>query len=257
MVDDGTPESLTAFIDRKTTSPWTVQLVNPTGAAPIRKMAETVFGGLDVDLTEIQRDDRVDDLLLLLRDGEVVASSPLSVLEETLLLVNSDLYSTGTRNLEDVEVPDVIHELSDTVFRLQGYPDAHAEKLVLTLLSRSIERQAMEAGAGTLRASFQWLSRLDDEGGTREVYQRLGDRAGLETHVYGVPDWTAPPEFGPIVHETRDDEIVDHWFVLYRSEGGPAQGMLATRADPNTWQGYWTTDATEIRAIERYVAETF
>ncbi|MFB6186988.1 MAG: hypothetical protein ABEI86_09015, partial [Halobacteriaceae archaeon] len=127
------------------------------------------------------------DLLVLLKDDEIVETSPLSTLEDSLLLVNSDLYKTGTKQIEDTDLPDVVTNLSDTIFTLRGYPEADVEKLVLTLVSRYIEYQAWRHQTGTLRTGFQRLSRLTDERGTQEVYERLGGIDDLDLAVYGVP----------------------------------------------------------------------
>jgi DICT domain-containing protein len=57
----------------------------------------------------------------------------------------------------------------------------------LIVISRYIERHAWQAGEGTLRTSFQRLSRIDDERGTREMYETLAG-TDIRTHVYGIPD---------------------------------------------------------------------
>jgi DICT domain-containing protein len=57
----------------------------------------------------------------------------------------------------------------------------------LIVISRYIERHAWQAGEGTLRTSFQRLSRIDDERGTREMYETLAG-TDVRTHVYGIPD---------------------------------------------------------------------
>jgi len=255
--DTPLPDSLSTFVDQKETSEWSVQLVNPTQPEPIRKMTDDLFGGLGMDIPETEIDGLQDDLILLIRDGNVIASSPLTNIETTLLTVNSDLYKTGARSLEEISIPDAVQQLSDTVFTLSGYPDSQVEKLVLTLVSRYIEQRAAYSRTGTLRTSFQRLSRLDDERGTREVYETLGDLPDLDTHVYGAPDWLPPSEMGLTVHEVRDDEIRSTWFVVHRTDTGTDRAMLALKDDPNTWRGYWTSNSTEIRSIDQYISRTF
>lgn len=251
------PDSLRTFIDRKDPSEWYVQVVNPTQPEPIERMLKNVFGGIEIEMKQTDLEGLDDDLLLVIRNGEVVASSSIEILLDTLLLVNSDLYSTGAKSLEEVEIPDVIQELSDTVFTLRGYPHSNTEKLVLTLVSRHIEHLAARFQNGTLRTSFQWLSRLNDEQGTREVYEELGQKPHLNTHVYGTPDWTPPSTFGPIVHEVTDEEIRNHWFVVYSTEAGQDRALVASLVGSNTWQGYWTTNADEIKEINQYIRRTF
>jgi hypothetical protein len=251
------PDTISAFIDQKESSEWSAQLINATQPEPIRKMAETLFGSLDMELPERELESLDKDTFLILRDGEVVASSPSKAIEDTLLMVNSDLYKTGSKSLDGINVPDVIQELSDTVFTLSGYPDAHTEKLILTLVSRHVEQQAAKSQSGTLRTSFQRLSRLNDERGTREVYEQLGQLSGLDTHVYGDPDWVPPSEFGLTVHGVRSEELRNTWFVVYCSETESDRAMLAVNDGPKTWKGYWTGDSPEIRAIDEYIKRTF
>jgi DICT domain-containing protein len=251
------PSSLTEFVDRRSSSDWSIRLINRTAPDPVERMVEELFDGLSIGVLETERADAEDDLLLLLRDGEVVESSSVDRLERTLLMVNADLYSTGTRSLEDIDPPDVITELSDTVFTLQGYPQSNTEKLVLVLMSRYIEHRAWSHQRGTLRASFQRLSRLDDESGTREVYERLGDTAGLTTHVYGVPNWEPPAEMGLEVHGVTSPEITDHWFVVHRTDDAAGVAMVAVVTEGNEWRGFWTFDPDDIRTIDRYIQQAF
>jgi hypothetical protein len=257
MTNPSEPSSLTEFVDRRSGSDWSVRLLNRSAPDPIERMVEELFGGLSIGLSEADQPDAEDDLLLLLRDGEVVASSSVERLKRTLLLVNADLYSTGTRSLPDIDPPEVITELSDTVFTLEGYPESNTEKLVLVLVSRYIEHQAWRGARGSLRTSFQRLSRLDDERGTWEVYERLGGTDGLATHVYGVPDWEPPAAVGLTVHGVTTGEITDHWFVVHRADDGSGVAMVAVLTGQNRWEGFWTFDPEEIAAIDRYIQATF
>jgi len=220
-------------------------------------MAEGLYESLDVEVSEIELDGLTDDLFLVLRDGKVVASSPMETLKDTLLMVNADRYKTGTRLVGEIDVPDVVLALSDTVFSLEGFPKSNTEKLVLTLISRYIEQQALAQQTGTLRSSFQRLSRLDDERGTREFYEQLGQTEGLETHVYGVPDWEPPAEFGLNCHEVVDDEIRTSWLVVHRTAAAQSAAMVAVKTEEHAWEGYWTFDVDEIRAIDQYIVQAF
>jgi len=255
--DDSIPESLSAFVDRKDPSKWSVQLINRTGPEPMRNMIESLFGSLDMEVQETEIGGLADDLLLVLRDSEVVASSPLESIKNTLVMVNSDLYTTGAKSIDEISIPDAVQTLSDAVFTLTGYPENNTEKLVLTLVSRHIEQQAANSQTGSLQTSFQRLSRLDDERGTREVYNTLGQLTDLDTHVYGFPDWNPPPEMGLTVHPVREDEIRNTWFVVHSADTGTDRAMLAIKDGPNTWKGYWTSNTPEIRAIDEYISQAF
>ncbi|MFB6361720.1 MAG: DICT sensory domain-containing protein [Halobacteriales archaeon] len=257
MSKDPVPASLSQFIDRVGASEWAVQIVNRTAPDAIEEMLEDLFDGLTIDMTEEQLQDTDDDMVLLLNEGEPVASSPLSIVRDTLLLVNSDLYKTGTADIENIDPPDIILELADTVFSVRGFPESNIEKLVLTLISRYIEHQAWSRETGTLRSSFQRLSRLDDEQGTRRVYERLGQLPGLDVHAYGLPDWDPPEEMGLNIHEVTDDEIMQHWFVVYQTSTGQNAAMLAVKSGLHEWDGYWTFDQSQIRSMNEYITQTF
>lgn len=210
----------------------------------------------------------LENLALLVEDGQVIAGSTLDELGEAVLLVNSDLYVTGSRTLEDVDLPPVISGLTDTAFTLRGYPESNREKLLLITISRFIERAAWMAGDGTLRSSFQRLSRIDDEVGTRNVYERVSE-AGIDTHVYGVPDGL-PRDLDAVIHGGDTPDFTDSWFVVYRPSEGPQPtdddlesdlergmrggvGMIAVETAPRLWRGLWTFDPDRLRSVNRYI----
>ena len=257
MPGERRPDSLADFIDREDSEEWSVVIVNQTGPDAIVRMFEKLFAGLDIDVREIASTDADDDLVVLFRDGELVATSPFGPIMDTLLFVNSDLYTTGAAAIQDLDPPDVIMELAETVFTLQGYPESNVEKLVLILVSRYIEHRAWTQGAGTLRTSFQRLSRLNDERGTKDVYDRLGDMSVLDVHVYGIPDWNPPTSMGVSVHGIPDEEISQYWFVVYDNGESGSAALLAIKTDPNVWKGFWTFDPDEIGAIDQYIEATF
>ncbi|WP_248897652.1 DICT sensory domain-containing protein [Haloplanus halobius] len=232
------PESLAAFIDRGEARDLSLAVVNRTHPQTIHDM-----------VAERRLPDADEDLVLLLEGGEVVASSPLSALEDEILLVNSDLYSTGTKSLEDATVPDVIANVEETAFRLRGYPASHSEKLPLIIVSRYIERVAWKQGSGRLQSSFQRLFRLDDEHGTRAVYEQLAE-TGLDVHVYGVPDWVPPPSFSGVVHAGYHGEFRSSWFVVYHSEDDDrTAALVAERVADDEWEALWTVQPGRVRAV--------
>ena len=218
------------------------------------------------------RVDDIENLVLLLEGDEVIAGSTLEELTEAVLFVNSDLYVTGARSLDELELPEVITGLDDTMFTLRGYPESNRQKLLLITISRFIERVAWTAGDGTIRSSFQRLSRIDDELGTRRVYDRITD-AGVDTHLYGVPD-DPPTDLDARIHGGRSVDFTDSWFVVFEPPGGPSEvagtrdpvatndlkrgieggvGLLAVEIEPRLWRGVWTFDPDHVRTMTRYV----
>ncbi|GAA0729475.1 hypothetical protein J2744_003004 [Halorubrum trapanicum] len=212
--------------------------------------------------------DEIENLVLLMEDDEVVAGSTLTELGDAVLFVNSDLYITGSRSLSDVDLPSVISGLDDATFTLRGYPESNRQKLLLITVSRFIERAAWTAGDGTLRSSFQRLSRIDDEVGTRTVYERIAD-TGVDTHLYGVPD-ELPADLDAVIHAGDDSDFTDSWFVVYRPPEGPHSaesdpdsdlvrgieggvGLLAVETEPRVWRGLWTFDTDRLSRMNRYI----
>lgn len=254
---DGSLSSLDAFVQEHRSSDLSAQVVNPTQPDQIQQMTKDLFGSMSIDVSEAQRNSRADDIFLLMDDGTVIASTPMSTLRDTLLMVNTDLHRTGTHSLEDITASDVLLELSDTVFELDGYPNSNTEKLVLALMSRYIERQAWRHKAGVVRASFQELSRLYSENGTRRVYERLGALPELDVHAYGAPDQEQPPELPVAIHGLYDEELLRSWFVVYRSEAGNSVALVALERGPNEWDGLWTFNSNKIEAINEYITQSF
>jgi len=258
--------ALDDFFDRIDADPHSLVVINRSVPRPFQRLLEQAFGGQPVAVEEEQIPGRGDDLVALVteNDGgrEVVATSPLEALTDTILMVNSDLYMTGTVGLEEFELPEVLVGLHDIPFRLRGYPESNKEKLLLIVISRYIERWAWQAGRGTLRTSFQRLSRIRDERGTRAVYETVAD-SDVQTHVYGVPDWQPPPEFGVVAHGGYTDEFRRSWFVVYTPpEDGdidcenPHLALLALEVGPWEWKGFWTFDRSLVTDLNEYITRT-
>jgi hypothetical protein len=248
---------LEQFLDRPETPERSIGILNRTEPQPFQKLVENLFENQDITVTEESAEQYDENTVALLEDGTIIETSPLAELLDAILMVNSDLFITGTRKLEGTTVPAVIDGLADTQFRLKGYPKSNSEKLLLILISRHIERRAFETGAGTLRSSFQELSRLDDETGTREVYERVADTA-VDVHLYGQPDWTPSPEFPVTIHGGYSPDFRDSWFVIHTppadSERDPS-ALLAIEVGARTWDGFWTYDPDIVTTLTTYITE--
>jgi hypothetical protein len=247
-----------SFVGDLGSRPKRLTVLNRTQPDPILRMLEKVFAGNAVEIREVETDDGTPtDVLVLSCDGETLATSTLSDVRDTLLLVNSDTYITGTRSLEQVETPAVLAELADTRFRLAGYPIHEKQKMLLIEISRHIESRAVQVGNGTLRSGFQYLARLDDEHGTLDAYGALG-ATDVDVHLYGVPNWTPPPSFGTI-HGSDDAELRRSWFVTFEHPGEDADdaALLAVETDRNRWEGFWTYREDLVADIAGYAADTY
>lgn len=245
---------LESFLDSEADVSRSLVVVNRSSPQPVQRMLEGLFEGQPLEIEE-QELPEGDDNLVVLTDGEqVLETSPLEDVQESILLVNSDIYVTGARKLKDAALPDVLSGLSDIQFRMRGYPESNSEKLLLISISRMIERRAWEHGDGKLRSSFQHLSRIKDEKGTYNVYRTLAE-SGVDTHVYGLPNWTPPADLSLTIHGGYDWDFRDSWFVVFTSDDESIDdaALLAIEVEPNLWEGFWTYDADEVREINRYI----
>jgi len=236
------------LIDRLANASPTMRIDPDACVTPVRETVERVFENQPVSVTTGTPDQ--GDEIVVARDGGVVASSSTDELLRSLLLVNSDVYLTGGQDLEEIEVPDILKALEETPFQLRGYPESDSEKLILTVISREIERIAYERGEGTLRVGFQYLSRLVDEPGTYEVYEQLCD-TDLDVHVYGVEDARPPAELDLTVHPGTSEFHRRSWFVVFdppSSDERPA-GLYAIEREPNHWDGFWTFRSESVESI--------
>ncbi|EMA68790.1 hypothetical protein C461_04147 [Halorubrum aidingense JCM 13560] len=281
---DGVERSI-VVVNRTDPEPVLNMLVDTFGDDAVDVIGESVTAadrgdanGPVIDVDALRRNDAVpfdgtdsetiENLVLLVEGDEVIAGSTLGELGDAVLFVNSDLYITGTRSLDDVDLPAVITGLDDTAFTLRGYPESNRQKLLLITISRFIERAAWVAGDGIIRSSFQRLSRIDDEVGTRDVYERVA-AAGVDTHLYGELD-DVPSDLDAVIHGGDSRDFTDSWFVVYRPPGGPQSvgtsapdnlkrgleggvGLLAVEAKPRVWRGIWTFDPDRVRAMNRYI----
>lgn len=232
-----------------------IAVLNRTEPEPFQIMIEKLFADQNVSVSEDIDDAYDDDTVVLLEGGEVVASSPLRELQDAILLVNTDLFTTGTRSLEETTVPDVLDSLAGTRFTLRGYPESDTEKLLLVLISRYIEKRAYLEGGGTLRSSFQRLSRIEDEQGTKVVYQRVAETA-VDVHVYGQPGWYPSPELPVVAHAGHGVDFRTSWFVVHDPPDGTEQGpaaLLAIELEDGLWDGLWSYDPAFVDDLLEYI----
>ena len=233
----------------------TIRIDPSASVAPVQDALSRLFDDQQVSVTTA--DSGQADEVAVVRDGEVVATSSASAMMRSLLLVNSDVYITGSRGLDDAALPPTVQALHDLQFRLAGYPESDSEKLLLIALSRAIERRALDAGRGTLRVGFQRLSRLVDEAGTRRVYERLAE-TDLAVHAYGVGDTDLPESLGVTAHTGTTDLHRRGWFVVFEppaaSDAEPA-ALYAIEVGDNRWDGFWTYTPERVDGITEVITD--
>lgn len=254
------PATLSGFIDEVAVSQKKLLLANRTEPEPFVDLLSTAFEDLSVTVAEKQISEEADDIVCLVEGGDIVATTPFSELTEAFLLVNADRYRTGTRQSDLGSFPDVLTGLDDIEFVVEGFPRSAREKLLLVVISRFIEHRALTNGTGELHSTFQRLSRLDDEYGTKRMYEQLAD-ADVETHVYGVRDDPAiADDLDLTVHGGTNDEYRRSWVVVFTPEDPNAAGhvaLVAVEIDRNVWRSVWTYDADRAERIRSYMRARF
>lgn len=259
------PDSFSNFIRSFTESEKTLLVVNRTAADPLIDLLDTAFNNQSVTIAEQQIPEGTDDLVCLIEDGHVVATSSFEQLQNSFLLVNVDRYRTGAQARHPGQFPDVLTGLTETEFTVAGFPASSKEKLLLVIISRFIEQLALAMGDGELHSTFQRLSRLDDEYGTRKMYEWLG-ASGTETHVYGVrDDPEVVTDLDVIVHDGDTELYRRSWVVAFSPGDSPAPvkgapshaALVALEVGPNVWRGVWTYDSTHVEGLVSYIDQTF
>lgn len=252
------PDPIETVLDGASQPDRSLLLLNRETPKPVVTLLEEAFENHSLTVADRDVPNGAGDVACLVEDGEIVATTSLSELEEAFLLVNADRYRSGTKQIRSGSFPDVLTALNDTEFTVRGFPKSNREKLLLILISRFIEHRALDAGDGRLRATFQRLSRLDDERGTKQVYSWLAD-SGVDTHVYGVDDDPeAVPELDVSVHTGRNELYRRSWFVVFRPpEGGDGVALVAIETGENVWRGMWTRDADRVRQVDSYLEAWF
>lgn len=256
------PSSLRDVLDRFDTSEKTLLLLNREGFAPLFDLLESAFEGQSVAVAERNVPEGTEDLVCLIDDREVVATSPFADLRDAYLLVNFDRYVTGTRPADGEGFPDVLTGLHDVEFTVAGYPESNDGKLLLIVVSRFVEWLALRTGAGELHSAFQRLARLGDEYGTLTMYERLAD-SGVETHVYGTDPEAAVLEDLDV--EVHGGDTPDHrrgWVVVFSPDDAFGDGnearaaaLVAWETGKNRWRGAWTYDPGHVETVREYVVE--
>lgn len=231
----------------------TLTVINREEYDPIMNLLRKLFDTEHVDVRESGVEPAGPANILQLQDehGTAIATSTLDEIRDRLLLVNSDIYITGTTPLDEVETSDVVENLDDTMFTVSG-----KSKFLLIHISRHVERMALDTGSGTLHSGFQYLSRIHDERGTDKAYRQLVD-TDVSVHVYGVPDWESQPS-DMHVH-TGTEELEKAWFVVHDGDGRDEQkaALVCLETGPNEYEGFWTFQPPIVDDVLEYLETTY
>jgi hypothetical protein len=244
-----------ALVERAGNREKTVTLLNREEVAPVYSLLEKTLGDGAVTVREDDTGSGTPvDAVLVEDGGSALAVSPLDEVRDSLLMVNADLYVTGTVGLDEVETPEAVARLDDVTFDVAG-----RSKFLLAHISRHIERIALETGGGALHSGFQHLARLHAERGTLRAYRRLADVA-VDVHVYGVPDHDPEVLPGDLrIHGHETGEIPESWFVVHDGDGRANRkaALVAVETGPNEYRGYWTFEPDCVDRVLRYLEQQY
>lgn len=234
----------------------TLTVLNQDEPEPIVRMLERMVDAPDVTVQETEPPENTPGNLVILEDADSgdteLAISSIAEVGNSVLMVNSDLYVTGTRSIEEVDTPDVIAGLDNTFVSVSG-----KQKMLLIEISRHVEALAYRSEGSTLHSGFQNLSRIEDERGTKSVYEKLV-AADASVHVYGTPSGSLDIPDEIAVHADDGDEIKHSWFVVNTNCADDLKGaLIATEIGRNEWTGIWTFDPDVVDRVAAYLTETY
>lgn len=248
--------ALSAFIPTERSADSRLVLANRREMTkPVVDILETLFETAPIEIVESDRPDLPTDQVVLERDGEVLRSTPMADIVDSVLMQDVQGGAAELASVVEADLPDVLDALADTTFRIEGRTASRIQTTLFLAMSRMVERLAARASDGTLRTGFQELSRMEDEHTTGDIYRALA--AGpVDVHVYGAPDWD-PDGHDLTVHPGTHADYLRNWFVVFTP--GPAstdEGMafLATQLDDSGWEGFWTRDPDLVEAIDSHIA---
>jgi len=243
-------ESLHALIKAMDEAGCTLVICNHTGEDAALEPLREYFERLNVDLqTATLSVAYPTDAAILTRGSEPLAVSSVPDLASYIRL--TDLEDIDPDDLE-ITRPDVL-----TQAQRQQYTVENGGKLAMIRISRLVETRALDAGAGELHAGFQRLDRVEDEQGTRQLYERLAS-AGVDVHVYGTPG-AIPCEELYTVHADSNEELAGSWFVVFVPDtaDGRSGTLVSEETAPEQYNGFWTFQRGVVDATVEYLRRTY
>jgi hypothetical protein len=240
-------QALQQFIDELESLQRRIVVVN--GAEVDAEIAEIVdyFGRLDLETSHVTSTG-LPDSFLVLTDGDAYLGS-VGVAELHAYLFETfgrDSFSdldANTRGNPSVE--GFLARLDGNVYSLSG-----EGKVAMGCVSQLLETRAWRRGTGELHTGFQTFRALDDDPAVWTRYRKLAE-CGVDTTVYGRPDWTPETWDGVTAYaDETGDHVADYWFVVYRGpDDGDDGALLARETDPDRYTGFWTFDSETVDAL--------
>ncbi|MBV0900715.1 DICT sensory domain-containing protein [Haloarcula salina] len=153
--------------------------------------------------------------------------------------------NTGECGADETASDEPVQRVLET---LTNVPISTLRRPQLLATAHEFEDRAYRVGRGTLRVSFQSLSRFRAQ---FERYRHLADDTALDIHVYGRRDWYPPSIPGVTVHAVSDDEIERLWLLAFDGGGDDDRkcALVAEDLGDDRFRGFWTYDAAVVDEV--------
>jgi hypothetical protein len=247
--------TLQQFIDELDSRRRRIVVVN--GDDVSEEVADIVayFDRLDLETAAVTATALPESFLVLTDGEEFLGAIGVADLHEYLFASFTDdtfrMLDAGVRASAAIE--GFLGHLDGNVYSLSG-----DGKLPIASVSQLLETRAWHRGTGTLHAGFQRLSNLRSDSATLTRYRKLAE-CGVETSVYGRPDWT-PSEWTEIAAygDESGDHLEAYWFVVYRGPEATDDGAVLAREDADgRYTGFWTFDSETVAALAETLVEEY
>ena len=237
--------SLHDLIERVEAMGYTLTVCNPGSESELDLLADRLEQyGVEVRTVELSTETPTGTAILH-RGEEPLAMSPAGELYDAVQF-------EAPQEAESAAEPAVL----ERAHRRQ-YTVDNGGKLRMVRISRLVERRALDVGRGTLHTGFQRLGRVDDELGTRELYERIA-RTDVDVHMYGRPG-EVPNEEWYTIHAGETPELAESWFVVF--DGGGREGtmgaLVSEETAPKEYSGFWTYKPDLVRTVEDYLSTVY
>ena len=239
--------SLHDLIERVESTGYTLTVCNPEDESKLDMLADRLEQyGVETRAADLSTTTPTDAAVLH-RGEEPLAMSPAGELYDAV-----QFEAPASDETESAARPAVL----ERAHRRQ-YTVDNGGKLRMVRISRLVERRALDVGEGTLHAGFQRLSRVEDELGTRELYERIA-RTDVDVHMYGRPSRVPNREWYTI-HAGETPELAESWFVVF--DGGGREGtmgaLVSEETAPEEYSGFWTYQPDLVRTVDDYLRTAY
>lgn len=243
------PESLHALIERMGDERQTLTVYNYDGDATTRERLESYLDRLNVDVRTVETPvENPRNTAVLHRGGEPIDMAPVGVLDRAIRIQEDP----DAGRVETFERPTLLTRAENGVYSVED-----DGKRYLIDISRLVEQEALDEGRGTLYTGFQRLDRIDDEYGTRRIYERLAD-TDVAVTLFGEAG-TEPETDRFRLHAGTTDELADSWFVVFDGDGDDDRkvALVSEERTPGRYHGFWTRRPELVDEIIAYLHETY